>query len=161
VKRLVPGTGTSYPAGFARLTDTRHLLVVIDEDQLDDQGDHPAGVTAMPSGESPDVEPSQDISPAPAVVAVERAEVPQAAAEEDAQAAGEPVAAKEPEAAPPSFESSVAAAGTVADQQPTETDHQANAVEAGPRASEAGQHDHWYFNTGDDDARQAEPEAPT
>ncbi|MEW6634113.1 MAG: PAS domain-containing sensor histidine kinase, partial [Pseudomonadota bacterium] len=31
VKRLVPGASTSYPAGFARLTEARHLLVVIDE----------------------------------------------------------------------------------------------------------------------------------
>ncbi len=38
VKRLVPGGASSYPAGLARLTDTRHLLVVIDEDQLDDEG---------------------------------------------------------------------------------------------------------------------------
>jgi len=34
--RQAPGSGrsSSYPAGLARLTDTRHLLVVIDEDQL-------------------------------------------------------------------------------------------------------------------------------
>ncbi len=37
VKRLVPGGATSYPAGFARLTESRHLLVVIDEDQLGDE----------------------------------------------------------------------------------------------------------------------------
>ncbi|TIN30837.1 MAG: hypothetical protein E5Y25_33065, partial [Mesorhizobium sp.] len=42
VKRLVPGASTSYPAGFARLTDARHLLVVIDEDQLDgERNDQP------------------------------------------------------------------------------------------------------------------------
>src|SRR5690606_20535632 len=32
VKRLVPGT-RSFPAGMARLTDTLHLLVVVDEPQ--------------------------------------------------------------------------------------------------------------------------------
>ncbi|CCV08565.1 Cell-division control histidine kinase pdhS [Mesorhizobium metallidurans STM 2683] len=37
VKRLVPGGATSYPAGLARLTDERHLLVVIDEDRLDSE----------------------------------------------------------------------------------------------------------------------------
>ena len=37
VKRLVPGGTTSYPAGFARLTESRHLLVVIDEDQLGEE----------------------------------------------------------------------------------------------------------------------------
>ena len=43
VKRLVPGGANSYPAGLARLTDARHLLVVIDEDQLGDEaaGDEP------------------------------------------------------------------------------------------------------------------------
>ncbi|TIW76380.1 MAG: hypothetical protein E5V52_18815, partial [Mesorhizobium sp.] len=53
VKRLVPGSGTSYPAGFARLTDTRHLLVVIDEDQLDgDQEEQPtAGQGDRPESE--------------------------------------------------------------------------------------------------------------
>ncbi|TIW28610.1 MAG: PAS domain-containing sensor histidine kinase, partial [Mesorhizobium sp.] len=37
VKRLVPGGSNSYPAGLARLTETRHLLVVIDEAQLDEE----------------------------------------------------------------------------------------------------------------------------
>ncbi|RUU06960.1 PAS domain S-box protein, partial [Mesorhizobium sp. USDA-HM6] len=50
VKRLVPGASTSYPAGFARLTDQRHLLVVIDEDQLDSrQDDRPGGDQAAAS----------------------------------------------------------------------------------------------------------------
>ncbi|MDX8512098.1 PAS domain S-box protein [Mesorhizobium captivum] len=50
VKRLVPGANTSYPAGFARLTDQRHLLVVIDEEQLDGrQGDRPDGDLAAAS----------------------------------------------------------------------------------------------------------------
>ncbi|TIM19661.1 MAG: PAS domain-containing sensor histidine kinase, partial [Mesorhizobium sp.] len=43
VKRLVPGGTASYPAGLARLTDERHLLVVIDENQLDSEA-APAGV---------------------------------------------------------------------------------------------------------------------
>ncbi|MDX8506924.1 PAS domain S-box protein [Mesorhizobium captivum] len=50
VKRLVPGANASYPAGFARLTDQRHLLVVIDEDQLDDrQDDRPSSDRAAAS----------------------------------------------------------------------------------------------------------------
>ncbi|MDX8452421.1 PAS domain S-box protein [Mesorhizobium sp. VK9D] len=160
VKRLVPGTDTSYPAGFARLTDARHLLVVIDEDQLDgDQGDQPAAgqgdqpgdqqvaapeaVAATLSGESLAVEPEpvQDNSPAPAVAAGEQAElVPEA---------------REGEARPD------AESRAVADQQPTRTNHQANVSEPSQRAADdsAGQHDHWYFNAGDD-ARQAQPTAP-
>ncbi|TGP22426.1 MULTISPECIES: PAS domain S-box protein [unclassified Mesorhizobium] len=47
VKRLVPGASTSYPAGLARLTDARHLLVVIDEDQLD--GDQAAASESAPT----------------------------------------------------------------------------------------------------------------
>ncbi|WP_027168350.1 PAS domain S-box protein [Mesorhizobium sp. WSM3224] len=163
VKRLVPGTKTSYPAGFARLTDTRHLLVVIDEDQLDDdqgdqpaagQGDQPDGqqvaapetVAARPSGESPAVEPEsepfQDNSPAPAVPAGEQVEPVPEAPEGGAQ---------------PDAENR---AGT--DQEPTRSKHQASATGSSQQAAEAGagQHDHWYFNAGDDDAGQAQPVAP-
>ncbi|WP_192247248.1 PAS domain S-box protein [Mesorhizobium silamurunense] len=51
VKRLVRGASTSYPAGLARLTDARHLLVVIDEDQLDDRpdGDQAAAPESAPT----------------------------------------------------------------------------------------------------------------
>ncbi|TPL46620.1 PAS domain S-box protein [Mesorhizobium sp. B2-4-6] len=106
VKRLVPGTNTSYPAGFARLTDTRHLLVVIDEDQLDDSdGD-------------------QDDQPV--------------ADQGDQQVAA-------PEAGQPS----------------TRTDHQA-AADPGRQAADAGagQHDHWYFNAGNEDGGHTQPTAP-
>lgn len=43
VKRLLPGSAGSYPAGFARLTDdpARHLLVVIDEGSLGDAAPSP------------------------------------------------------------------------------------------------------------------------
>ncbi|RVD24274.1 PAS domain S-box protein, partial [Mesorhizobium sp. M4B.F.Ca.ET.017.02.2.1] len=70
VKRLVPGGVNSYPAGLARLTDTRHLLVVIDEAQLDDelpgepQTDGPAA-EALPV-EVPSVAPEASQEPAPA-----------------------------------------------------------------------------------------------
>ncbi len=43
VKRLVPGRTASFPAGLARLTEERHLLVVIDEDHS----------TKGPTGERP------------------------------------------------------------------------------------------------------------
>ncbi|RAZ85669.1 PAS domain-containing sensor histidine kinase [Mesorhizobium hawassense] len=173
VKRLVPGKATSYPAGFARLTDTRHLLVVIDEDQLDsaenDQGDQPVAnqsekpvgqpvvgpEAAAPSGGSADVEPEpiQDNSPAPAVAALEQAEVPPAATEEDAEHA---VAAVKPEEAAPTGPEDGAAAETLADQRPARSDHQA--IASDQQAADAGQHDHWYFNAGEDDAGQDQPE---
>lgn len=141
VKRLVPGADTSYPAGFARLTDTRHLLVVIDEDQLegtdsdqDDQPDNqelaaPETVAATLSGESlaVEAEPFQDNRPL--VTAAEEAKaVPET-----------PKAGAEPEARD----------RAATDHQSTPTGHKAS-------APEAGQHDHWYFNAGDD-AGHAQP----
>ncbi|RWF34302.1 PAS domain S-box protein, partial [Mesorhizobium sp.] len=163
VKRLVPGSGTSYPAGFARLTDTRHLLVVIDEDQLDGdqgeqptagQGDRPDGeqgatpgtVAATLSGESlaaePEPRPVQDNSPAPVVTAGGQAKLVPEPSEGDAQ--------------------TDAGSRVVPSQQPARTDHQADAAEPSQQAADAGagQHDHWYFNAGDDDAGQAQPAAP-
>jgi PAS domain S-box-containing protein len=47
VKRLVPGGAGSYPAGFARLTDERHLLVVIDEARFDEPSE-PVETTVAP-----------------------------------------------------------------------------------------------------------------
>ncbi|MCV3205511.1 PAS domain S-box protein [Mesorhizobium sp. YC-39] len=55
VKRLVPGRTTSYPAGLARLTDERHLLVVIDEAQLDSEA---LGDEGMAETEATDAVPS-------------------------------------------------------------------------------------------------------
>ncbi|MDX8463105.1 PAS domain S-box protein [Mesorhizobium humile] len=162
VKRLVPGTNTSYPAGFAQLTDTRHLLVVIDENQLDDsdggqddrpaaelddqagdqQGAAPEAVVATPPGESPVAPAPQSApdNPVPVVAAGEEAEPVQEAPDGDA---------------PPDAE-------TLADQQPTRTEHQANAADSSRQAADAGagQHDHWYFNAGNEDAAHAQPAAP-
>ncbi|UCI25734.1 PAS domain S-box protein [Mesorhizobium sp. B2-8-5] len=164
VKRLVPGTNTSYPAGFARLTDTRHLLVVIDEDQLDDsgagqddqpvadQGDQtgdqqvaaPEAVSAPPPGESPAIEPEpqpvQD-NPMPVVAAGEGAEPTPEAPDGDAL---------------PDAESR-----TLARQRSTRTDHQADAADTSRQAADAraGQHDHWYFNAGNEDTGHAQPAA--
>ncbi|WP_256754307.1 PAS domain S-box protein [Mesorhizobium sp. Mes31] len=64
VKRLVPGRTASFPAGLARLTEERHLLVVIDEDQLDDgttTGERPESIAeAAPAGDAVvQPEPSQ------------------------------------------------------------------------------------------------------
>ncbi|MDX8482941.1 PAS domain S-box protein [Mesorhizobium sp. VK24D] len=148
VKRLVPGAGTSYPAGFARLTDQRHLLVVIDEDQLDgQQDDRPGGDHIAMAPES-----------APAV-----------SEDESAAAEAEPVRKNDisPPAATAGGEAVTALAESVDSARPTEetaatADRVPDTAEAGRPAADAGpaQHDHWYFNAGGDDARRPEPEAP-
>ncbi|TPJ57437.1 PAS domain S-box protein [Mesorhizobium sp. B2-7-1] len=165
VKRLVPGADSSYPAGFARLTDTRHLLVVIDENQLEDsdgnkddqpaadQGNQTSGqqvaapeaVVATPSGESPTVEPEPQSAldkPVPAAAAGEEAEQAPEAPDGDAR---------------PDADSR-----TLAEQRPTQADHKANAAGSSQQAADAGagQHDHWYFNAGNEDAGHAQPAAP-
>ena len=146
VKRLVPGGSASYPAGLAKLTDVRHLLVVIDEDQLDDEmpvdeapHETEAGVdTATAAGEADfQSKPGQDNEPETPVVA--------------AVADGEP-------ASPEAVENIPA---------PAEQDHHASTGEHREEAGNASgatpaQHDHWYFNAGDDEQRphQSEASAP-
>lgn len=141
VKRLVPGASTSYPAGLARLTDARHLLVVIDEDQLDgERNDQPdAGKSAAPEG-APTVsedknttviaEPSRENNTqSPAAATGEKADVVPPAATDDARPTQRTAA--------------------TADRAPDA----ALAGGAGP-----AQHDHWYFNAGGDDVKG--PERP-
>ncbi|MER9137379.1 PAS domain S-box protein [Mesorhizobium sp. M0830] len=137
IKRLVPGGTAAYPAGLARLTEERHLLVVIDEDQLDDTaagGEHPAQTIA-------EAAPAGDVSVQP---------------EQGAEPADEPGASQ------PTSDIAASQAHEIADatvQPPTaaNSDH--------PPARTPAQHDHWYFNTGEDEGQQAhrpapEPEAP-
>jgi len=145
VKRLVPGASMSYPAGFAQLTDQRHLLVVIDEDQLDGQPDD------RPGGDHAAAAPEH----APAV-------------SEDKSVAAKAESVRENDISPP-----VATAGgeavtaAAADRdQPTEktaaaADHAPDSTEAGKQTADTSlaQHDHWYFNAGGDDV--PESEAPT
>ncbi|RUU71567.1 PAS domain-containing sensor histidine kinase, partial [Mesorhizobium sp. M2C.T.Ca.TU.009.01.2.1] len=164
VKRLVPGADTSYPAGLARLTDTRHLLVVIDEDQLDgadgdqedrsttDQGDRtsnrqaaaPEAVSATPSDESPTVEPEPLSAP--------DSHVPAAAAGEEAEPTPE---ALDGDAGPGTDSRTLADRQTAADRQADANGSSQQPVDAG-----ASQHDHWYFNAGNEDAGHAQPAAP-
>ncbi|AZO22403.1 PAS domain S-box protein [Mesorhizobium sp. M1E.F.Ca.ET.045.02.1.1] len=148
VKRLVPGADTSYPAGFARLTDQRHLLVVIDEDQLDgEQNDRPGGDDTAAAPES-----------APAV-------------SEDKSTAAEAEPVRENDISPPAAtaggEAVTALAGSADSAQPTKetattVDHVPDTTEAGRPAADAGpaQHDHWYFNAGVDEVSPPEPEVP-
>ncbi|OHV70384.1 PAS domain-containing sensor histidine kinase [Mesorhizobium sp. LCM 4577] len=164
VKRLVPGADTSYPAGLARLTDTRHLLVVIDEDQLDgadsdqedrsttDQGDRtsdrqaaaPEAVSATPSDESPAVGPEPRSAP--------DSHVPAAAAGEEAEPTPE---ALDGDTGPGTDSRTLADRQTAANRQADAAGSSQQPVDAG-----ASQHDHWYFNAGNEDAGHAQPAAP-
>jgi PAS domain S-box-containing protein len=141
VKRLVPGGTASYPAGLARLTEERHLLVVIDEDQLDDTApaEHPAQTIAeAAAADDAVIQPGRGPKTAP----------------NDKPGAAQP-ASDVP--ASPQHETADATA-----QPPTAANSDQPASERAP-----AQHDHWYFNAGEDEGQQAhrpaapEPEAPT
>ncbi|BAB52812.1 PAS domain S-box protein [Mesorhizobium japonicum] len=169
VKRLVPGGNTSYPAGLARLTPERHLLVVIDEDQLEDNAaaavagasaDGPSAATESPAteigrataaeGAAAQSDPHQDNQPTadvPLTQAVERS--PGTAEIEPEPAAGQPVAEDRPERATQEI------AG------PTEPTPVAADNDQPAAGSTPAQHDHWYFHAGEDGAppAPATPEA--
>ncbi|PDQ19368.1 PAS domain-containing sensor histidine kinase, partial [Mesorhizobium sanjuanii] len=95
VKRLVPGGTISYPAGLARLTDERHLLVVIDEDKLDsealgaeDPAETEAGADAATEAVPPIVEEIQAAAEHDIADATEQS--PQAADSDRPAAGGTP-----------------------------------------------------------------------
>ncbi|MER9183625.1 PAS domain-containing protein, partial [Mesorhizobium sp. M0767] len=122
VKRLVPGGSSSYPAGLARLTEERHLLVVIDEDRLD--GEAPDGERAGGETEGA-AAPSGGDLPQPTNQDNEQPITSTGAAEID-------LAAMEGTSASAEHEPADAAGDhRTASETPT-------------------QHDHWYFNAGDD-----------
>ncbi|RUU85811.1 PAS domain S-box protein, partial [Mesorhizobium sp. M7A.T.Ca.TU.009.01.1.2] len=142
VKRLVPGGTASYPAGLARLTEERHLLVVIDEDQLDD---------TAPAGEHPTQTTQTIAETAPAGDAASQPEQ------------GREAPTDEPSASQPAGDIA-ASQHEIADaigQAPTAANSDQPAAERMP-----AQHDHWYFNAGEDGGEQAPrpaasgPEAP-
>lgn len=152
VKRLVPGGNTSYPAGLARLTPERHLLVVIDEDQLEDNA-------------------STSVASAEAAHKVTESTIAQPEAHQDNQPTADVSQAEAVEQSPDTAEimPQPAPSGLVADERP-ERATQGISEPTGPTPVAAdndqpaaggtpAQHDHWYFNVGDDDARPA-PAAP-
>ncbi|TGQ33333.1 PAS domain S-box protein [Mesorhizobium sp. M00.F.Ca.ET.216.01.1.1] len=125
VKRLVPGSTTSYPAGLARLTDTRHLLVVIDEDQLEESA--AAEDAVGPPQPQPDSRPTTDTPAADAT-------------------AGQAAFSKLAEGiVPPTSDR----AGDSAARSAEETGDDR------PAGGTPAQHDHWYFHAGDEDAQRA------
>ncbi|MER9069804.1 PAS domain S-box protein [Mesorhizobium sp. M0902] len=122
VKRLVPGGSSSYPAGLARLTEERHLLVVIDEDRLD--------------GEAPDGERAGGETEAAA--ALRGGDLPQPTDQDNEQ----------PIASTGAAEIDLAAMqGTSASAEHEPADAAGDHRTAGETPT---QHDHWYFNAGDD-----------
>ncbi|QKD05501.1 PAS domain S-box protein [Mesorhizobium loti] len=157
VKRLVPGGNTSYPAGLARLTPDRHLLVVIDEDQLEDNAsveeasagpevvESPANETGgtAAAAESTGVEsdPHQDNQPTADVSQTEAIKRPAAEIEHE-PTPSEPVTEHKPEQATQELTEPTGPTPVAADNDQ-------------PAAGTPAQHDHWYFNAGEDDARPA------
>ncbi|MER8692119.1 PAS domain S-box protein [Mesorhizobium opportunistum] len=134
VKRLVPGGKTSYPAGLARLTPERHLLVVIDENQLEESGaiegapadDRSDGVAAGAAVQS---QPELDNEPA---------------AEPRAETVGQ-----EPDPAGAAAEDIVEPAARESAEMAAQTPVAANSDQP-PTGGTPPQHDHWYFNAEDD-----------
>ncbi|MGX5850312.1 PAS domain S-box protein [Mesorhizobium sp. PL10] len=150
VKRLVPGGTNSYPAGFARLTDTRHLLVVIDEDQLGEE--NPVGeLDAEPVAAQQNAGPTQA---APEDAVTSDAVANQAAASENHDA---PVTAAPDvvETVPAATEHDASmSTGTKADDREQTTGREKAANDSAP-----AQHDHWYFHAGEE-PQASEPDSP-
>lgn len=136
VKRLVPGRTVSYPAGLARLTEERHLLVVIDEDRLDDKAaaDDSVVEPQQPAPESTIAQPEPDQDNRPTVDS-----------EHPAAAVDEPSVAEVAETLSVPYPVG----------QPAET------ADNEPADGTPAQHDHWYFNAGRDDAQRTDRPAST
>lgn len=149
VKRLVPGRTVSYPAGLARLTEERHLLVVIDEDQLDDKASSDESV----------VEPQQ---PAPTETAAAESTIAQPEPDQDNSPTVDsehPAAVDEPSVAEAAETISVPAEPE--NVYPAEQPAEAADNDLGSADDTPAQHDHWYFNAGQDDARRTDRPAAT
>jgi PAS domain S-box-containing protein len=145
VKRLVPGGTTSYPAGLARLTDERHLLVVIDENQLDSE-EAPAGERSYEAATDAAVQPKAEQDNA------------EATATETAQANVKDTSASAQYDIPDSTGPDSTGRDSIGPDC-TGTD----ATEQGPEAADSdrpaggetpAQHDHWYFSVSDDEAQE-------
>ncbi|TRC89029.1 PAS domain S-box protein [Mesorhizobium sp. WSM4303] len=149
VKRLVPGGATSYPAGFARLTESRHLLVVIDEDHLREE--NPVGeLDAEPAAARHDAGPTQ-AAPEDAVTADAVADQPAASGSQGAPLAVVPDVA---EAAPRATEHDTSASTDTKADDRGQTGRSQAANDSAPV-----QHDHWYFHAGEE-PQASEPDSP-
>ncbi|RWF86498.1 MAG: PAS domain S-box protein [Mesorhizobium sp.] len=143
VKRLVPGGTTSYPAGLARLTDERHLLVVIDENRLDSEagsaGERSAGGEIGAAAADAAVPPKAEQDKPPATVA-----------KLDAAAQTVPSAGEDTSV---SAEHDVSVSTGPDSTRPDST-------ERGPEAAGGmpPQHDHWYFSASEDEGQKPGPD---
>ncbi|TIP88983.1 MAG: PAS domain S-box protein, partial [Mesorhizobium sp.] len=147
VKRLVPGGTASYPAGLARLTDERHLLVVIDENQLDSEA-APAGEPSAGAAADATVQPKAVQDNPPATVAkTDAAAQTVAAADEDTSLSAEHDV---PDSTGPD---STGLDSTGSDSTAPDS------TEQGPEAAGGIQHDHWYFSASEDEAQMPGPDA--
>lgn len=150
VKRLVPGGTTSYPAGFARLTESRHLLVVIDEDQLGEE--NPVGaLDAEPAAAQEDVGPTQ--------AAAENTAAVDAVADQSVAVSDQGA----PLTAAPDVAETIPAATDDDASPPTDAKardrEQTTGREQAANDSAPAQHDHWYFHAGEE-PRASEPDSP-
>jgi len=145
VKRMIRSGKGLLPAGIARLADepARHLLLVIDEEESAEG--EPAPVVAESPEPAPTSEPVMAQTPAAQVKKYMPAE-PQA----------EPATSLAPEA-----ETEEA----TFPQQAGDTEEERDQAEAPARQEVSGgaangQHDHWYFNAGDETAATPASAAP-
>ncbi|MEO5759057.1 MAG: PAS domain S-box protein [Mesorhizobium sp.] len=155
VKRLVPGGAASYPAGLARLTEERHLLVVIDEDQLEDKASVEEPLTDVQAGTMAPAAAAIAADPsATAVDAVATSELNQN--NEPAAIASTTDAVQEEAATPGAVEdiSTPAPQGSDDDAGQVATDHDQPANDSTPT-----QHDHWYFHAGEEEPAQTDQPA--
>ncbi|WP_363282379.1 PAS domain-containing protein, partial [Mesorhizobium sp.] len=152
VKRLVPGGTASYPAGLARLTDERHLLVVIDENQLDSEA-APAGERSAGAAADAAVQPKAEQDNPPATVAkTDAAAQTVAAADEDSSVSAEHDV---PDSTGPDSTGLDSAGSDSTGSDSTAPD----STEQGPEAAGGIQHDQWYFSASEHDAQKPGPDA--
>ncbi|RWA98073.1 PAS domain S-box protein [Mesorhizobium sp.] len=153
VKRLVPGGTASYPAGLARLTDERHLLVVIDENQLDSEA-APAGVLSAGAAADAAVPPKAQQDNPPAVAKTAAAVQTVAAADEDTSLSAEHDV---PDSTGPDSTRPDSTGLDSTESHSTAPD----STEQGPEPAGGipPQHDHWYFSASEEEAQKPGPDA--
>ncbi|RWC01551.1 PAS domain S-box protein [Mesorhizobium sp.] len=149
VKRLVPGGTASYPAGLARLTDERHLLVVIDENQLDSEA-APAGEPSAGAAADAAVQPKAQQDNPPATVAKT------AAAAQTVAAADEDISVSAEHDVPDSTGPDSTGLDSTGSHSTAP-----DSTEQGPEAAGGipPQHDHWYFSASEEEAQKPGPGA--
>ncbi|UVC17167.1 PAS domain S-box protein [Mesorhizobium onobrychidis] len=161
VKRLVPGGTTSYPAGLARLTDERHLLVLIDEDRLDSEeasaGERSAGMETATGAAAADaaVRPKAEQDNAPVAVAKTDA------AAQTVPAAGEDTSVSAEHDVPDSIGPDSTRPDSTGPDSTGPDSTEPDSTEQGPEAAGGMPplHDHWYFSASEDEAQKPGPDA--